>query len=273
MPGPIVVLGATGRIGQALRIVWREDFPELETVWSGRRAAEGVDAVVDPVGNSEGLRRLISKAEVVLSLAGPVPGAADNMAAHAGIAEAILASAGNARVLLMSSAAIYGRMVPPLTEEGPVVPESAYGRAKLEMEQAATGRLGVSCLRLGNVAGADALLGKVGTEEVRLDTWPDGATPVRSYIGPVTLARVLAALCILPELPPVLNLAAPQPVSMAALLDAAGIGWKPVPAPPGAIRDVVLDTGRLERLVDFLPEASDPATMVAEWQQMREVWR
>ncbi len=271
MPGPVVVLGATGRIGRALRRVWETDSAGTETVWVGRRFAQGIDTVVDPLRDASGLRSVLDGAGLVLCLAGPIPGPGADMDDHRRIAESVLAARGSTPVLLMSSAAVYGRTPPPLTEDRMVTPETAYGFAKLAMEAAAAGQPGITCLRLGNVAGADRLLG--GPDPVRLDTWPDGASPVRSYIGPVTLARALAALCTLPgPLPPILNLAAPRPVSMAALLDAAGMSWQPVPAPATAIREVVLDTTRLERVFAFAPEASDPATMIAEWRQMRDVW-
>jgi hypothetical protein len=107
---------------------------------------------------------------------------------------------------------------------------------------------------------------------VALDPGPDGRGPVRSYIGPATLAAALARLAALAAagtpLPPVLNLAAPVPVAMAALLDAAGIAWTPRPGPAQSPPRVVMDCRRLTALVRLPPQAGLPRTLVAEWRAL-----
>lgn len=50
-------------------------------------------------------------------------------------------------------------------------------------------------------------------------------------------------------LPQVLNIAAPGAVSMAALLDAAGIRWRYGPENPQVLARAVMDTARLEALL------------------------
>lgn len=133
-------------------------------------------------------------------------------------------------VLLSSSAAVYGNQTGVLDETCPLAPLNAYGQAKARMEreaQALAQNLGarVTSLRIGNIAGVDAILGgwRAG---FALDRFADGATPRRSYIGAVTLARVLGDLarCSVGgrDLPDVLNVAAPGMIEMGALLDAAG---------------------------------------------------
>ena len=83
-----------------------------------------------------------------------------------------------------------------LDETMPADPVSEYGRAKRDAEQAlakglAGSGVGLTCLRIGNIAGADALLGgqaASGAAQVVLDPvagQPMG--PERSYIGPLTL--------------------------------------------------------------------------------------
>jgi nucleoside-diphosphate-sugar epimerase len=68
------------------------------------------------------------------------------------------------RVLLASSSAVYGtHSDAPFTETDPLVPVNDYGRAKQVMEQICHARahatgVALCCLRIGNVAGADALL-------------------------------------------------------------------------------------------------------------------
>ena len=180
--------------------------------------------------------------------------------------------AGVAHVILASSAAVYGRPVAeaPLSEETPLAPASAYSAAKTEMEAAAlrwcdaagAEAPGLTILRIGNVAGADALLSAARQARPNaplvLDRFANGATPRRSYVGPRTLAHVLERLAHLARsdvaLPEVINLAAPGPgVEMGALLEAlaaAGreVPWCPRPAGPEAVRAMVLDTARLSAL-------------------------
>jgi nucleoside-diphosphate-sugar epimerase len=181
----------------------------------------------------------------------------------------------------MSSVAVYGDPGPdPVAEEAPLRPASNYGRAKCAMETAvrfwhsAQGKAapGLTVLRLGNVAGIDALLGQASTgAPVQLDP-VSGQTggPERSYIGPGTLSAVLARLVILAAkgdaLPQVLNVAAPRPVSMAGLLEAAGMAWTFGPERPGTIARVALNTARLQSFVKLPPPASHPAVMLSEWR-------
>ncbi|GGH41053.1 Nucleoside-diphosphate-sugar epimerase [Cribrihabitans marinus] len=265
-PG-ILVIGATGRIGDVLRRSW----PGGGVRWQTRRAAPGDGWTrVDPLAEPAALARAAQGCSVILNLAGPAPGRGGDMADHAALAEAAVraGAASGARVLLASSAAVYGRAAGELTEAAPLHPVSDYGRAKVEMEARAAARaaelgVAVTALRIGNVAGLDAALGG-WRPGCALDRFADGATPARSYVGPVTLARLLAALCAAPDLPAVLNVAAPGAVEMGALLDAAGLAWTARPAPAGAIPRVQLSVAALARLCPLEPV--DPAAMVAEWR-------
>ena len=223
------------------------------------------------------MARAVADADVVLSLAGPTRPDADH-GLHAELAEAVLDARERAGrripVLLISSAAVYGPCGGSLQEDATCEPGSDYGRGKLVMERSAAGTSdAVHVLRLGNVAGADALLGGVVPGRgVVLDRFADGATPSRSYIGPIALARVLGWLSMRAmsgqKLPGVLNVAAGQ-VEMAALLDAAGVAWVPRSAPPNAIREVRLDTGRLDAMTSLAPAARTAVGMVAEWRRSR----
>ena len=217
-----------------------------------------------------------SGAGAIISLAGVTParagagGAALGDNATLALAALKLAeTAGVPRLIVASSAAVYGAEDGPLREDLSCAPLSDYGRQKLAMEKAvqeASGETAVTALRIGNVAGADAILGG-WRPGMQIDRFPNGRTPSRSYIGPVTLARVLHALCQAVKLPPILNIAAPGAVEMGALLDATGLAWEPKPAAAAAIPEVRLDTNALERHVDFTPETQTPAGLVQEWQQ------
>ncbi|ETD80825.1 NAD-dependent epimerase/dehydratase family protein [Rhodobacter capsulatus] len=261
----LLVLGGSGRLGGLLRRVWSlpgTAAPPL--VWQARRPGDfaafgGPTVVFDPLAAPEALARAVRAAEAVLLLAGPTRGTAAEMAAHRDLAAAVLDCAGGRPVLLASSAAVYGRPAGPLcAEEDAPAPVSDYGRAKVAMEAVAAGRPGAVVLRIGNVAGADALLGQPAPPGGRrLHVFPDGLAPRRSYIGPQALARGLARLVRLAAsgaaLPGVINLALPGVVGMEALLRAAGESWQADPAPPGAIATVELAVARALAL-DLVPD-------------------
>lgn len=269
-------MGATGRIGAILRGVW----PAGQGVWQARRALPGA-VICDPLADPDALARAAQGCGAVLCLAGVTPGAVERTAKSAADFDANTAlalaavragAAAGVRVLLTSSAAVYGNRPGLLREDTPPAPVSDYGRAKVAMEREAArlgARLGVAVtsLRIGNIAGSDAILGgwRAG---FALDVFADGTTPRRSYIGPLTLARVLAALAGAPRVPGVLNVAAPGAVAMGALLDAAGLDWTPRPAPEGAIPEVGLDTAALARLVPLDAGCALPETLVAEWHAL-----
>lgn len=288
-----LVLGANGRLGRLLARAWASGAeppggPRLRVIRQMRQrpsgprsfAGEGPGAdaplLFDPLAEPGALAAAVAGADVVLSLAGPTHPDADHTA-HAALARAVLAArdagARAVPVLLMSSAAIYGRAGGSLDERAPGAPETAYGRGKLAMERVAAAAGGpVHVLRLGNVAGADALLGGARPgRPVVLDRFADGTTPLRAYVGPASLARILAALLARASedggLPAVLNVATGQ-VEMRALLEAAGLPWTPRPAPADAIAEVRLATARLDALVPSPPEARTAAGMVAEWRRL-----
>lgn len=277
----ILVLGATGRLGRLLRAAGDGFAPAGALRWQGRSRPPGATGdwvICDPLADPGALAAAARGCGAVLCLAGVVPGRgamADNSRlALAAIEAAAGAGARRARVLLASSAAVYGARPGPLSEAVPPAPASEYGRAKAEMEAAGAARAGelgvpLTALRIGNVAGADAALGGWVPGCV-MDVFADGRTPRRSYIGPESLARVLGALARTPDLPGVLNLAAPGVVEMGALLDAAGRPWSPRAAPPEALAEVALDVSALAGRVGFAPGESDPREMVAQWRRLQE---
>ncbi|UWQ18107.1 NAD(P)-dependent oxidoreductase [Jannaschia sp. M317] len=258
-PSRLALTGATGRVARLIR-------PFLpDAIWLTRNT------------NPDAMRG----ADALVALAGVTRGDAAALAANTTTALDALAAArqlGVPRVFLLSSSAVYGRRPGPLRAEDAPTPAAPYGQAKSEMETAVTrwrddtpdGPEAI-CLRLGNVAGADALLGNLQADrDPTLHIWPDGRSPRRSYIGPRTLARVLATLAALPApLPPILNIGTPDMVEMEDLLRAAGRAFDPVPAPPEAIAQVALDCAPLARLVAMGPTDTDPTAMVAQWQEAR----
>jgi nucleoside-diphosphate-sugar epimerase len=287
----VLVLGATGRLGGMLRRHW-SDFPEIEPLWQarqGRAAGSGEDWVVlDPRTDPLALAQACGRVDVVLDLAGPVPRpktapgrAVESFAAIPALARAVAHGArvaGGKPLLWASSAAVYGARA-HCHEDDPVAPLSDYARAKVAGEAVLAQAPGACVLRIGNVAGADALLsGAMPGVPVTLHRFADGTTPLRSYLGPRALAAVLAGLVRraaegavpgpLPGVvPDVINVTGPGPgVEMAALLEAAGLRWTPEPAPDAALPAVVLDTGRLSGLVDLPTEAGTAPGIVADWR-------
>lgn len=276
-PVPLLVMGATGRIGRVLRQCWASDAPQgVQAIWQARLQAPGYigwDILAEPcpVAAAQG---------VVLCLAGVVPGSTGQMVQNINLALTACHAAqvqGARHVFLASSAAVYGPASAALRETDAPNPRAAYGIAKYEMEQAVLDWQhpegpGVTILRIGNIVGLDALLGRERRgAAVWLDVVPgqtDG--PIRSYIGPMTLAMVLARLVELAAqgvaLPQVLNVAVSPAVSMGALLDAAGLEWGFGPPNPAVLPRVELDTTLLQGLVALPADAGKPDVMVAEWR-------
>lgn len=273
--GKVLLVGGTGRLGALLGRAW-VCTGQGGLVWQ-RRAGKGAGPRFDPLAEPAAYARAAAGALAILNLAGRVGGTARDEADHAALALAALRAAreaGVARVFLASSAAVYGNSSFAREADAPA-PLTGYGRAKAAMEEAALawaaahpGGPGVTCLRIANVAGADALLGAAsGPGPQRLDLFPDGSGPRRSYLGPMALAGILGRLFALARqgapLPEILNVALDGAVAMEALLAAAGRAWAPRPAPATALPVVRLDVGRLAALCGPLPTA-DAAAIVAD---------
>ncbi|MFX0543129.1 NAD-dependent epimerase/dehydratase family protein [Roseovarius sp. S4756] len=273
----VLVIGGTGRVGRMLRRHWQASPPRgLTLIHQARRGGDVTWAAED------GAEALAAHGPFgrLLVLAGATPAPGADMAQNAAIARICHAAAarmGVAHMLLASSSAVYGTALSrPYVEGDRPAPSSPYGAAKLEAEEALRGAAPpVTALRIGNVVGADALMLNAARASdaapLTLDKFADEQGPQRSYIGPATLARVLETLLHLgPSLPQTLNIGAPRPVAMQALLKAAGIPYRMRPAPPEAVQNITLDCGALNALHRFGPEASSAAHMVAEWQQLRD---
>jgi nucleoside-diphosphate-sugar epimerase len=250
-------------------------------IWQVRSPITWPDArrvVFDPLGSVPDLGPDLGGVDLVLGLAGVVPGRGEQrLNTDLGLASVDLAARLGARhVLLASSAAVYGGGDGVFSEQVPPAPVNDYGRAKLAMEQAALAlgarrAVSVTALRIGNVAGADALLAGAGNSRV-LDQFvdPSGARhgPRRSYIGPAAFARALAGLVGQAgqgaDLPERLNVALDGAVDMADLCAAAGLAVTWRAAPPEALAQVVLDVQALACLVPVLQ--AQAGQIVADWQ-------
>jgi UDP-glucose 4-epimerase len=290
-PGPkrFAFLGASGRIGRLLRAVWGDEnasdlridpqLPNPKTVfpngfvWSDMAMLDPFLDHTNAVGGLDG---------VFVFVGATGHGDPAQMALNVSLVEHAMQAAAAAkipRVIVASSAAVYGGGTGrPFRESDTLAPVNGYGAAKQDMEKRCSARahalgIEVCILRIGNVAGADALLGNAvnwrsGDAPVQLDIYPDGTGPRRSYIGPKDLASVLKGLALCPApLAPVINIAAPDAVAMDALLDAAGIDWLPRKVAASPLQNIVLDCVLLETLSFLEATASAPAQIVAQWRR------
>ena len=271
----VLVTGSAGRVGSALRAAWQDQARVGQPVlWHRRQPSERPDIVWN-IGH--GPAPDLPTGLILLHLAGVTRGTAAQLAENRLATAAICQMAVDRRarhVFLMSSAAVYRPIAGLISEADPPDPESVYGRAKHEAEQAAEAILtgpdspGLTILRLANLAGADALFAAcVPGQTVTLDPVPGQAQgPVRSYIGPRALARVLAHLVQLAAegmvLPRILNLAQSPVVAMGDLLDARGQPWRFGPPRSATVARVAVATDRLDALLPLPP--ATPAGLIAD---------
>lgn len=280
MQAKALLIGGSGRVGRMVLKAWRDGCGPYRDEPAQYRARHpdmrDSDLTWDALAGTKPLRDWIAlhgPIRCLVVLAGVTPATGGEMDANVNIAAAYMQAArrlGIARVLLASSSAVYGvGRGCPMSEDDPCHPNSFYGAYKLMMEDHARRHLDegleVCCLRIGNVVGADAL--PLGAEPLTIDCYADGRGPERSYIGPASLAHVLGQLAHhAGRLPFVLNVAAPQPVHMDALAEAAGLPWRPAPAPGYTPQRIVLDCSRLAALVDLRPDAGTAQRLIAEWR-------
>lgn len=283
-PKTWLFVGASGRVGRMLLRYWRHQPPAGLHVLAQSRDTTGA-VMWSPLDGPEGLVDWVAQngpIDGMFAFAGVTPAAGADLSLNAALVTASLAAAdaaGIGRVLVASSSAIYGAGDgTAMDESAALAPANDYGRAKIAAETACQPwrdkGLTVSCLRIGNVVGADALLLNTRTatpeKPLRLDVFDDGRGPIRSYIAPGTMARVLETLALAQHLPAVLNLAAPQAVTMESLVAQTVAPWLGSPAPATAFQHITLDCSRLGGLFPFEPSDSDPKSMVADWQSLKD---
>lgn len=280
-PPRILLAGASGRLGGFVRIGWR-DRPDFAWLPQSRAPLFENDMKWDPAEGPKPLIREIEKNgpfQAIVVLAGALPGSPASVS-NVGIAHSYLDAAAEAsvpRVLLASSSAVYGaRHGAPFSEQSPCRPSNEYGHDKFAMEKIALDwrdRGVETCsMRIGNVAGADALLlyGR-GTETRTIDRFADGRGPVRSWIDGFTLSDAIADLALSPEvLPPAVNVACDPPYAMDELADLAGIPWTSRPAIPSAPHSLAMNNQLLRQFSSSVPQTLSARTLIGRWQRMRD---
>ena len=257
MTGSIVILGASGRIGRMLYRLWQTGALDLgeAPLWQVRRPAEGqAQALIWDILHQD--PPAIAPSGVICLAGGP--GVAENAALSA----AAMTFARGAPLLFASTQAVYGPQQGALREGDACRPAGAYGATKLAAEQVLAAHPAATCLRIGNVVGADMLSRAIQAGPVTLDRFPDGQGPRRMMIGPRALGQAMIDLLAMPQTPRVLNLAQPGLVAMADMLEAAGANWRWQPAPETALPVLEMDLSLAQSLIDLPP--ADPAAMLAE---------
>ncbi len=290
MDAQIMLIGSSGRVGKMVGAGWRSsNRPWRNAPFQVRNGTAPISPgkIVWDVDNGlEPLLRWIEsygEISAFVVLAGTTPATGADMGANIHIATKYLDAALAAsvpRVLLASSSAVYGPGDgTPLSETAACNPINAYGVSKRKMEQAAEpykdAGLDVCCLRIGNIAGADAMLlnaaSATSKNPIRIDQFPDGKGPLRSYIGPSAFGDCLGQLAThTGSLPFLLNVAAPNPVHMESLADAALLPWAYRAAPAVAIQNISLECQALCDLVNFPMNAAKPREIALDWLEHRD---
>lgn len=271
----LMILGATGKVGRLLRARWQSP---LRTLWQSRQA------LADPDWLHWTLDQPLPPTKVLFVLSGVTSGPPEALAQNAVLGKAIAQAAlqaGVDEVILASTMAVYGGaafggsaasdFIGAKEDAAPQDP-NPYGASKLAQERVMADILGdrLCALRLGNVVGADLLgvmLARGG--RLSLDQFKDGCGPRRSYLGAGLLARGLQGLVdrVLAgqPLPDVLNFAAPEPLAMADLLKAAGMGYDWKPAPDTAVPLAAMDCTRLQGLLPFMATPLTAQDLAQDW--------
>lgn len=250
----VAVTGAGGRIGRLLQRVWPDVAPKgLEPVFLDRA---DWDILQNPAPAPISV-------DAVIDLAGVIRGDTSQNPQIAAAVAAWAVACGAVPVFL-SSAAVYPGGPRAMDEETDANPMSDYGRSKFLAEGVVRAAdKDALILRLGNLAGADALLGGAKSEsEVILTPVPgEAGGPVRSYIGPRTFAfallHMVEAKLAGRNLPQTINLAQPGTVTMRSLLEAKGQPWRFGEPTANVLARMELSTTRLLGVLDLPPVSAD----------------
>lgn len=268
--GP-VLLGASGKVGRALQAVWPADTALLCQYRSGP-PQDGLiwDMLAAPAPE------LPTPVSGIIAFAGVTQGTQTDLDTNIQLAHAacdLAKRAGGVRVLLASTQAVYGPSSDVLHEDSPTHPTGGYGRAKLAMERAMAPYPHVTCLRIGNVMGCDALSASMAAGPVGLEQFADATGPARMMIGPTDLAAVLLGLLAHQgPLPLVINVAAAPIVPMQDILQAADAPWSWNPDLHGGLSALTLGLDLLANYVS-VPQTDGPSLVAqaraAGWRSAR----
>lgn len=281
----ILVVGASSRIGVMLRRLWNSASPaNINFIYQYRSPANlRCELQWEPLLGDRALAQYQDREcaiDAMLILSGVTPSSGGDFDLNATLVDACLKAARNnkiKRVLLASSSAVYGiNNGVRFTETSNCNPVTTYGYSKLRMEIMASNclysEMDICSMRIGNVVGADALLSNNSLNQLTIDRFVNGRGPIRSYIGPISLASIICRLITFKQrLPRVINIGAPTPVEMASLATAAQLNWSWTRADASAHQNIVLDCDKAAKLFPFSHDISSPDNMVKEWNRLRAI--
>lgn len=269
----VLVMGSGGRLGRLLRaakkrdrvqhveMVFQSSGSEADIRWKAGDALDKLPTATTVIGlwgvtsgNETALRGNTELAQLTLHVANAV---------------------GASLAIHISTAGVYGpgRM---MGEDHPLMPVSCYGHSKIDMEtwineQPEHTELTNITLRVANVVGADSLApGLMSDKPIAVDRFADGAGPQRSYVAAGDLFDVFCRLSQMSPktIPPLLNIAAPNPVAMEDLAHAARkkLIWRD--APRNAVQTVSLDVSALRKLLPEACSRTTAAQMIDDWREL-----
>ncbi|MGL5865501.1 MAG: NAD-dependent epimerase/dehydratase family protein [Dermatophilaceae bacterium] len=247
----VVVLGAAGFVGAAVHAAALADSRVGECRGVRRPGAEtpagdGARWAADP-RDAAALHRVLDGADIVVNAAHVVGGTDLDVNATGPGTVATVANRGGVRCLEVGTAAVYGRGPLRGGAEGalPVAPDSPLSVSRATGEARALAA-GATVIRPMIVVGAgDRWAVPAAAMAARGADRPPSADI--SAIGVADLARLVVDLAVLPDLPPVVHAARPDPVPLAEVLAAAGfdaIDGAPVPAAAAAAAAAMLHLDR-----------------------------
>ncbi len=229
----VVITGATGFVGRHLEVGLRRESSTVRRLV--RRASDQrSEDVVGTLGDGEAIDRLVSEADVVYHLAGAAhrrPSDAAGLAEFATVnvegtrtvARACLEH--GARLVHISSSAVYGTAAQPWREDATRRPVTAYGESKARAEdivrELMSRGLEARILRPSMVVGPGTRGSLPALARwVRRGVVPQLGNPAKSLVHVRHLVATLMAVGSRPELPETLNVADGHPATFAQIVDA-----------------------------------------------------
>lgn len=302
----VLITGAAGFLGRVVVAALAErGHDPVAFVREGRNSPPQASASVTgdlrdlaslkaAVAGVDGVCHLAALKRVRESLAAPLPYWQTNVGGTLNLLEALADRPQPAKLVLASTAAIYGTPArQPIAEDAPTDPQNPYGASKLAADLAAanvatTGAVGAISLRAFNIAGGFAgtsdpdltrLIPKVLAVQAGLASEVgvngDGSA-VRDFVHVLDMANafVLALEACAPGKWRAYNVGSGRRSSVADVLAAAEqVTGRPVPAkhnPPASEPPVLLaDSSRIRDELGWQPKNSDLAQILSDgWKAL-----
>lgn len=297
----VLLFGASGYLGRATDEALRRRGVTIVRVSRTEQDDDGWVRHDLVRGSADELADLLrsSEPDVVVNCTGRLDGTttelvAANVTPTANLVDAIPRAAPSARLVVLGSAAEYGRIPHGLAvaEDAVANPVSAYGITKLAStlllrDAVAAGRLDGVALRIFNLIGADLPAGTVlgrAAREIRLalatgddiTLGPLGA--YRDFVDAADVAAAIVAAAMTPVLPePVLNVGSGRAVAVrdvvATLAGVAGFDGKVIESGPlhsrsGAVTWTAADTALTRRTLGWSPQHDLTTSIRNLWQHI-----